>query len=336
MESHSPPGRTAACREGDPVAPPGYRLLKERRVLGSVVRATWATPEGDVLQWTSRGQRKGGAPVRRAHAAVKPTTATTRRRPPVFGVAPRSLTWWIAVVFTVGSLFFVAGALGAVTGPTRWWPNLLYFVGSLLFTAGAGLQLGEALRAGRDVVRAPSAPRPRLRHWFLLPGRLDWNATVIQLTGTVLFNVNCFYGMYMSLTYDQEDVRVWVPSTVASLLFVTASHLAFVEAEGAWLAWRPRELEWWITAGSLLGSLGFLVSSVAGFFLGGDLSAAVTGLLGPHGETLWLEYAVDGVLLAGSLWFLVGTYLMIPEALGAQPDAGAPREPARPQPSSLA
>jgi hypothetical protein len=335
MESHSPPGKTAARREGDPVAPPGYRLLTQKRVLGSVVRATWATPEGDVLQWTSRGQRKGGAPMRRAPAAVTPAEAP-RQRPPIFGVAPRSLAWWIAVVFTVGSLFFVAGALGAVTGPTRWWPNLLYFVGSLLFTAGAGLQLGEALRAGRDVVRAPSAPRPRLRHWFLLPGRLDWNATVIQLTGTVLFNVNCFYGMYMSLTHRQEDVRVWVPSTVASVCFVSASHLAFVEAEGTWLAWRPRELEWWITTGSLLGSLGFLVSSIAGFFLGGDLSAAVTGLLGPHGETLWLEYAVDGVLLAGSLWFLVGTYLMIPEALVASRQAGAPREPARPQPSSLA
>ena len=110
MESHSPPGRTAVYREGDPVAPPGYRLLTQKRVLGSVVSATWATPEGDALHWTSRGQRKGGAPVRSAPAAVAPPEAP-RRRPPVFGVAPRSLAWWIAVVFTVGSLFFVAGAL---------------------------------------------------------------------------------------------------------------------------------------------------------------------------------------------------------------------------------
>jgi len=277
-----------------------------------------------VFEWTSRGHRKGRLPAQQGRTPAPCTPGPATRRAPAFGFAPHSLTWWIAVVFTVGSVFFVAGSLGAVSGPTRWWPNLLYFVGSALFTMGAGLQLAEAMRAGRDILHAASAPRPRLRHWFLLPGRLDWNATVIQFTGTVLFNINCFFGMSMSLTHEEEDMRVWVPSTLASLLFVVASHLAFVEAEGAWLAWRPRRLDWWITVGSLLGSLGFLGASIAGFFLGGDLSAAMTGLLGPHGETLWLEYAVDGVLLCGSLWFLESTCLMIPEALAAVRERAGP------------
>jgi len=77
--------------------------------------------------------------------------------------------------------------------------------------------------------------------------------------------------------------------------------------------------------GALLGSWGFLLSSLAGFFLGGRLASVVTGILGPHGESLRLEYAVDGVLLIGSLWFLLSTYLMIPEALGATREGrGAP------------
>jgi hypothetical protein len=80
-----------------------------------------------------------------------------------------------------------------------------------------------------------------------------------------------------------------------------------------------------ITVRSLLGSGGFLLSSLVGIFLGGQLASVVMGILGAHGETLWLEYAVDGVPLIGSLWFLLSTYLMIPEALGAAPEGrGAP------------
>jgi hypothetical protein len=313
----------AAARPGDPVAPPGYRLVEQRRVLGSVVRAVWRTPEGDEIEWTSRGYRKGKQPQTRPAGK-----AAARRRPPLFGFAPRALPWWVAVVFTTGSVFFVVGATGAVTGPTRWWPNAMYFVGSVLFTTGASLQLREIALAGRQLLQPPR-PKPHhlRRYWLFRPGRLDWNAAAIQLIGTILFNVNCLFGMSMSLTYRQEDWRVWVPSTIASVCFVSSSWLSLVEAEGRWLSWRPRQLEWWITVGSLLGSWGFLLSSLAGFFLGGDLSAVVTGLLGPHGETLWLEYAVDGVLLAGSLWFLVSTYLMIPEALdgvrGAPPERRA-------------
>ena len=309
-------GGTAAAPHvvGDPVPPSGFHLVEERRLLGSVVAAAWASADGTVLEWTSRRHRKRRAgPGRRA-----------------FGFAPRRLAWWIAVAFTLGSVCFVAGAAGAVAGPTQWWPNAAYFAGSLLFTAGAAAQLVETARAGR-AVPAPEGPahraaprtaahtgRPTRRLFFFIPGRLDWNASVIQFAGTVLFNINCFYGMYTRLSVSQEDVRVWVPSTVASICFVVSSQLAFCEAMGSYFAWRPRSLEWWITTGSLAGSWGFLLSSLAGFFLGGDLRAIVTGVLGPHGETLWLEYAVDGVLLAGSLCFLVGTYLMIPEALGAR------------------
>jgi hypothetical protein len=302
-----------AMRAGDPLAPAGYRLIAQRRVLGSVVRAVWRGPDGDELEWTSRGYRKGQRP-----RTVVTGTAAAIKRPPLFGFAPHALSWWVAIVFAAGSVFFVVGAAGAVTGPTRWWPNAMYFAGSVLFTGGASLQLLEVSLTGRDLGPSPRSRAHGLRRfWFYRPGRLDWNAAVIQLVGTVLFNVNCFFGMSMSLNVRQEDMRVWVPSTIASVCFVASSWLSLVEAEGRWFCWRPRQLAWWITVGSLLGSWGFLLSSLAGFFLGGDLRSFVTGLLGPHGETLWLEYAVDGVLLAGSLCFLVSTYLMIPEALGA-------------------
>ena len=326
----SPPG-SPERRPGDPIAPPGYELLRERRIFGSVVRAEWRGAAGDVLEWTSRGHRKGRAPlVRPAEGAAAPvaagagaagaagSTAKARHRhPPIFGVAVHQLTWWVAVAFTVGSVFFVVGAAGAVGDPASWWPNPMYFVGSVLFTIGASLQMTETARAGRNIGGAHADQRGERRFLILRRGRLDWNASVIQLIGTVLFNINCLWGMSMSLSHRQEDMRVWVPSTVASVCFVVSSWLSLFEADGAWWAWRPRRLEWWITTGSLLGSWGFLLSSLAGFFLGGHLESVVTGVLGPHGETLWLEYAVDGVLLAGSIAFLIGSYPLIPEALMA-------------------
>jgi hypothetical protein len=282
--------------------------------------------------------------VRPAEAAAAPSEAAAetgqagagaaagaeRCRPPFFGFAVHDLTWWIAVAFTVGSVFFVLGAAGAVGDPASWWPNPMYFVGSVLFTIGASLQMAETARAGREVGGAGAGARAERRFLLLRRGRLDWNASMIQLIGTILFNINCFWGMSMSLSHRQEDMRVWVPSTVASVCFVVSSGLSSFEANGAWWAWRPRRLEWWITTGSLLGSWGFLLSSLAGFFLGGHLESVVTGVLGPHGETLWLEYAVDGVLLAGSIAFLVGSYPLIPEALMAdhrrKDDAGGPAD----------
>ena len=320
MDADDRQADTKAPRPGDPVAPPGYRLVEERRVLGSVVHATWRSGAGDELAWTSRGFRKGRRPCARAAGEA----AAARPRPPLFGVAPHALSWWVALTFTCGSVFFVIGAAGAVVDPTQWWPNPTYFIGSALFTIGASLQLREIAFAGRDELLAPR-PAPRLlrRFWLCRPGRLDWNAAVIQLVGTMLFNINCFYGMWMRLTFAQEDLRVWVPSTVASICFVASSWLSLVEAEGRWFSWRPRQIEWWITVGALLGSWGFLLSSLAGFLLGGQLQSLLTGILGPHGETWWLEHAVDGVLLAGSLWFLVSSYLMIPEAVAADRESRA-------------
>ena len=34
----------------DPVAPDGYRLVEQRRVLGSVMSAAWESPEGERLE----------------------------------------------------------------------------------------------------------------------------------------------------------------------------------------------------------------------------------------------------------------------------------------------
>lgn len=75
-------------RAGDPVAPAGYRLVEQRRVLGSVVRAVWCAADGAELEWTSRGYRKGRPPQARAAGAAP----AAHDRPPLFGVAPHALS----------------------------------------------------------------------------------------------------------------------------------------------------------------------------------------------------------------------------------------------------
>jgi len=73
---------------GDPVAPDGYRLVEQRRVLGSVVSAAWESPEGERLEWTSRGHRKGRPPATLARTAP---TRDAGRRVSAQAVAPGHL-----------------------------------------------------------------------------------------------------------------------------------------------------------------------------------------------------------------------------------------------------
>lgn len=63
---------------------------------------------------------------------------------------------------------------------------------------------------------------------------------------------------------------------------------------------RLREISWWVVAFNLLGSAGFLVGSAFGL--------DIPGLSSPE-ETLVTRVS----FLQGSAFFLIGSYLMLPE-----------------------
>lgn len=82
------------------------------------------------------------------------------------GVAPRSVSWWIAMINLAGSVAFQIAAYYSVAGPTpsathdAFWSNLYTFVGAVCFFVGAYLMIPEMF--DQDDIAVPSTPRGSL------------------------------------------------------------------------------------------------------------------------------------------------------------------------------
>ena len=248
--------------------------------------------------WSSRRNRKGLG-LEPAHRA-----AQTRPRH-ALPVSPGSITWWIAVLFMIGSALFAAGS-GSTLFAAPWAPasGTIFFAGSIFFTGAAYLQLLE-------VVNEPDAltkERPRTALWRFEPHKIGWWAVVVQLVGTILFNMNTFEAM-RTLSPNAEDRLVWAPDAIGASCFLVASYLAYAEVCRRWIGWQPRNISWWVVFINLLGSIAFGVSAIASFVVvpSGELLSAHTSNLGTF---------------VGAICFFVGAYLLLPE-MTAHSDTGA-------------
>lgn len=231
------------------------------------------------------------------------------------------LTWWIGVIFILGSICFVAGtvpmAFETVANRLGWGNELLNaicFTGSVFFTVGSYLLVFEAININLDLRLEMRARRLEhliagepddyvkkpLRFWGWEWGRIDYQIAVVQLTGAIIFNINCGMALVSGLSWIEADAWVWTPSTLASCCFVTAGYLGIVEVVHRWWAWQPRDMTWWINLFGLLGAIGFLTSSVVGYFGQGPIQI----------PQWWGNLFA---LMMGSWFFLFGTYLLIPE-----------------------
>jgi hypothetical protein len=193
--------------------------------------------------------------------------------------APRRATWWIGVLFAAGSTCFLvapfpgfeqlvgSGAVGVV-----------FFFGSIFFTSAALLQYLEAE-----------------------PRRIDWWATLIQLAGTIFFNVNTFNAMKTGLDVHQTNRLVWAPDVFGCACFLVASYLAYVEVGGHGVRRQTRTTEWWIAAVNLAGSVAFGVSAIASFVV-------------PKTGSILDLGAANFMTALGALGFLAGALLLLRES----------------------
>ena len=214
------------------------------------------------------------------------------------GLRPRSAQWWTGVLFAVGSLCFLVAALASLwSSASRATIGITFFAGSIFFTSAAVLQHGTAIREVSGPLPAPAT----LRHPSTWPHRhVDVLATLVQLVGTVLFNVNTLLAMQDHLTARQADLRVWAPDAIGSICFLIASELAFCGTCRAWFAIRAHDRDWWIAAVNMLGSIAFGIAAIASFVLpSGDVA----------GETL-----SNAATAAGAACFLVGAVLLVPRS----------------------
>jgi predicted membrane protein len=193
--------------------------------------------------------------------------------------APRRASWWIGVLFAVGSTCFLvapfpgfeqlvgSGAVGVV-----------FFVGSIFFTSAALLQFLQAE-----------------------PRRSDWWAALIQLAGTVFFNVNTFNAMKTGLDVHQTNRLVWAPDVFGCACFLVASYLAYVEVAGHGVRQQTRTTDWWIAAVNLAGSVAFGVSAIASFVV-------------PKTGSILDLGAANFTTALGALGFLIGALLLLRES----------------------
>ncbi len=211
----------------------------------------------------------------------------------------------IACGFAIGSLLFALGA-GVSLAPSRVDRLLLtqdqisvvFLMGSVLFTCAAYLQLIQSANA------APlSKPAEQSRSRYLIGWRPDdpgWIASITQFAGTLLFNVNTFDAWLGGGGWVRQDRLVWAPDVAGSLLFLVSGYLALVETSHNWWSWRPRSLAWWIVMVNFLGCVAFMISAVFAF----------VPPAGPSADIVTLSTAFT---LVGSLGFLVGALLSVPE-----------------------
>ena len=263
-------------------------------------------PGGGHLVAASRRHRKGLAPHHVADAHLVDRPHPTRASAFLHFWAPRRLAWWIALLFAIGaSLFAVASASGA-------WPGLapealraaperlsaVFFLGSLFFTAAAWLQWLESLNG--DVAVAFSGPPAGFRWRGFLPHNLGYLASLAQLIGTLLFNVNTADAAWVGLDWLGEDLLVWVPNMIGCVCFLVASVLAFLEVTQGAVVFAPRSVSWWIAVINLCGSIAFQVSALYAF-------------AGPEPSSARASFWSDAWTCTGAVCFALGAYLMVPE-----------------------
>jgi hypothetical protein len=276
-----------------PSTPSGWSEVERRRVGPFTTGVVYRTADGTLVRWRSRFHRKHRS---RLH--------DLRSRPRSALWAPRRVSWWIGILFAVGSTCFLVGPL---PGFAAWagaeadaW---VFFVGSLFFTSAAALQYLEAVNA--DGGPAGAGRRTRLRVLAYEPARIDWWSSAVQLVGTLFFNVSTFAATRSGLSVTAVEQHVWRPDVLGSICFLVASWLAWVEVFGNGIAWPGRSAERWIAAVNMGGSIAFGISALAATVLpdtGAELDAQIANVC----------------TALGALGFLVGALLLLPESRDAE------------------
>lgn len=129
------------------------------------------------------------------------------------------------------------------------------------------------------------------------PHRVDRWSNLLQLLGASIFEFKSIAAVVPPLFANHPHLSIFMPSAIASGLFLVSSYMGFVESVHAWWAWKLSSLGWWEGIFNILGSLGFLVASIAGFWSTDRLTVELIGVF------LWY--------LVGFVFFLLGANLSV-------------------------
>lgn len=288
------------------VFPSSWEHVESASVGPFVTRIVHRRPDGEIDVRSSRRHRKqfGPEPVYVAEEIV-----AKRSRPTLFLWRPRSLNWWIAVLFMIGSWHFVSGSVLVLAGSTYAYViDLIFFVGSIFFTSAGYSQYYQSINAPQTVDERGAQTQPQGRRFFAWqPGHIGFWATFPQFLGTLAFNMSTF-AAFINVNWLGYDLLVWVPDYVGSILFLISGIAAVVEFCHRFLCWQPGNISWWIVMINFIGCVAFMISAIVAFV---------------RPEPIFDNLATWATIftLIGAACFFVAAYLMWPEM-------GAKEEPA--------
>ncbi|MGF1472336.1 MAG: hypothetical protein ACFB50_11450 [Rubrobacteraceae bacterium] len=276
--------------------PEDWEILETGGAGSFTTRVAYRKADGSEHVWTSRRHRRGRG------------KSGSYRGSPRLGVwDPDSISWWVAVGFVVGSALCLLGASSSI-----WFPGLTseggatrianwsYFLGVLVFTVATYLQILETINTDPHPSRASSRPDGGFRWFAWQPKRLSYMEAFVAFVGLILFTAETSLVVIGVPDGEEINLLLSVPSVLGALLFVIGGYMQFVETCHRYLCFRFLSISWWSAALNFLGCVGFLVGATA--------SLGVPGLSIPPDPTL-----VKVAYLQGSAFFLVGSYLMLPE-----------------------
>ncbi|MCF7971537.1 MAG: hypothetical protein K9L22_10290 [Methylococcaceae bacterium] len=275
---------------------------------GYVTKAVHLLKDGVQKIATSRRHRKGRGTLLVTPAGVK-SPPPRFKYPWLHFWEPTRLTWWVAVLFIIGSALFSVGGYALTfpedapkalsTGMTLDW---IFFIGSLFFTSAAFCQFLESMNAGDSEGLYAEEKLPDTFQWMAWhPQRIGYMASLVQLIGTVMFNFNTGNAFISDLNWIQQDVLIWTPNIIGCICFLIASRLAFMEVCHGYWGWQPDNIEWWITVLNLLGSIGFM-------------NSALYSLAVPPGESsATFSWLAAFFTFQGGVCFFIASYLLLPE-----------------------
>ena len=201
------------------------------------------------------------------------------------------------MLFAIGSLcFFVGPFPGFVQLVGSAADGTVFFVGSVFFTSAALLQHLQAANADRG--------KRRFRLITFEPRRTDWWATLIQLAGTLYFNVDTYRAMADSFDTSQVDRLVWAPEAFGSICFLISGLLAYREVRGGGVRVVARSMDVSIAIVNLAGCVLFEISTIASY------------VVPSTGDVLALA-AANATTALGALCFLIGAVMLARHAADA-------------------
>lgn len=161
--------------------------------------------------------------------------------------------------------------------------NLTYFVGSLFFTSVAYGQLLQAINANIALLPSTKEKQQSWRWWARGLRSSGFLSAASQFIGTILFNFNTFNAFYHYHRPIGENLFVWVPDMVGSILFLVSSFFAWVEIYHDVYVKRFVSVTWWVIWLNIVGSVLFQLSALYGYInpfsgavVDGDLAVQYT------------------------------------------------------------